>query len=77
MDMNGNGLLSLAEIDKGVRDEIKVQELFDAKPAIIRAFVFAKNYCPAKDRGSKAKNNKYADDYIEKNEFRVFLVALR
>lgn len=74
MDMNGNGLLSLAEIDKGIRDTIKVEQLFDAKPAIIRAFMFAKDYSPASKR---SKKNKHADDYIEKNEFRVFLVALR
>ena len=35
----------------------------------MRAFQFAKKH-------SKAKS-KYSDDYIEKKEFRVFLVALR
>jgi hypothetical protein len=48
MDMNGNGLCSLAEIDKGIRDGIGISDLFDAKPAIIRAFNFAKDYCPGK-----------------------------
>ena len=38
MDMNGNGYLSLAEIDKGIRDAIQSDQLFDAKPAIMRAF---------------------------------------
>ena len=38
MDNNGNGYLSLAEIDKGVRDVLKCDSLFDAKPAIMRAF---------------------------------------
>ena len=38
MDMNGNGYLSLAEIDKGIRDILCCDELFDAKPAIMRAF---------------------------------------
>jgi hypothetical protein len=28
MDMNGNGYLSLAEIDKGVRDVFDIPELF-------------------------------------------------
>ena len=69
--MNGNGLCSLAEIDKGLRDAIGIAELFDAKPAIIRAFNFAKNYCPAKP------GQKNLDDYIQFSEFRVFLVALR
>jgi len=71
MDMNGNGLCSLAEIDKGIRDSIGISELFNAKPAIIRAFTFAKDYCPGKP------GQKYVNDYIEKREFRVFLVALR
>lgn len=70
--MNGNGFLSLAEIDKGIRDTLKLEGVFNSKPAILRAFVYAKNYCPA-----KGKNKKYGDDYVEKREFRVFLVALR
>jgi hypothetical protein len=36
--MNGNGYLSLAEIDKGIKATIKSDALFDAKPAIMRAF---------------------------------------
>ena len=28
MDVNGNGYLSLAEIDKGVRDVLEIHELF-------------------------------------------------
>ena len=71
MDTNGNGYLSLQEIDQGIQDVLQVREFLDAKPAIMKAFQFAKNYCPAK------KNNKYGDDYVEKREFRVFLVALR
>ena len=71
MDNNGNGYLSLAEIDKGVRDVLQCDDMFDAKPAIMRAFQFAKDFCPAKS------NNKYGPDYVEKREFRVFLVALR
>ncbi len=35
---NGNGYLSLAEVDKGLRDVLNCEELFDAKPAIMRAF---------------------------------------
>ena len=69
--MNGNGYLSLAEIDKGIRDTLKSDALFDAKPAIMRAFQHAKDYSPSKHK------NQYSDDYVEKREFRVFLVALR
>ncbi len=34
MDMNGNGFLSLAEVDKGIRDVLQCEELFDCKPAV-------------------------------------------
>ena len=69
--MNGNGYLSLAEVDKGIRDILNCDQLFDAKPAIMRAFQYAKDYTPSKD------GKGYGDDYIEKSEFRVFLIALR
>ena len=69
MDNNGNGYCSLAEIDKGIRDVLQCDELFDAKPAIMRAFQYAKDFCPGK--------SKYGADYVEFREFRVFLVALR
>lgn len=71
MDMNANGYLSLAEVDRGISTAIKSDELFDAKPAILRAFQFAKDYKKSK------KPSKHGDDYIEKKEFKVFLVALR
>jgi len=68
-DPNGNGFLSLAEVDKGVRDVLKLDQVFDCKPVMIRAFNAAKD---------KGKNkSKVSDDYIEKNEFRIFLVYLR
>ena len=37
-DVNGNAWLSLAEIDKGLRDVLEMPELFDAKPVIMRAY---------------------------------------
>lgn len=70
-DNNGNGYASLAETEKGVRDALKIDAIFEAKPAIMRAFQFARNASPAK------AGNKYGDDYLEKREFRIFLVALR
>jgi hypothetical protein len=36
--MNGNGYLSLAEVDKGLRDVVKIPTIFDVKPVIMRAF---------------------------------------
>ena len=39
MDMNANTYLSLAELDKGTRDILDVDEkIFNSKPAIMRAF---------------------------------------
>jgi hypothetical protein len=51
-DPNANGYLSLAEVDKGVRDVLECEELFDAKPAIMRAFQAAKIAAPAKCKHS-------------------------
>lgn len=68
-DNNGNGYASLAETEKGIRDGLKVDQIFECKPAILRAFNFAKNAVPGK--------SKYSADYLEKKEFRLFLVALR
>eukprot|EP00759_Apiculatamorpha_spiralis_P004021 PhF_6_TR12276/c0_g1_i3/m.19470 len=70
-DPNGNGYLSLAECDKGVRDVLGLGSIFNCKPAIIRAFQAAKNI----DQKGKAEKNR--DDYIQKCEFRMFLVFLR
>ena len=55
MDMNGNGVLSFAEFDKGVRDVIKLPQLFKIKPVLLRAFVAA-----------KAKTGGGNDDFVEK-----------
>jgi len=70
MDGNGNGFLSLAEIDKGVRDVLNLEEeVFHCKKAIMRAFQAAKNKYKSK--------SKYGPDYIELLEFRYFLIYLR
>jgi hypothetical protein len=69
MDVNGNGFLSLAEVDKGMRDVIKLPVLFDAKPVLMRAFQAAKN---------KVKSqSKHGADFIEKSEYRFLLKYLR
>jgi hypothetical protein len=36
--MNGNGYLSLAEVDKGMRDVVQLPILFQLKPVLMRAF---------------------------------------
>ena len=38
IDVNGNGYLSLAEVDKGMRDVAELPEIFDLKPVMMRAF---------------------------------------
>jgi len=68
-DPNGNGYLSLAEVDRGFLSILKIPEVFDRKPVMMRAFEAAKNKCKAK--------SKYSDDYIEFNEFRIFLIYIR
>jgi len=65
----GNGILSLAEVDKAIRDVLQIDDLFDAKAAIMRAFQIAKN-CTKSSRS-------VGDDYIEFREFRFFLLSLR
>ncbi|KAG7356252.1 flagellar calcium-binding protein [Nitzschia inconspicua] len=68
-DPNGNGYLSLAEIDKGCRDILGLYELFEAKKAIMRAYQAAK--------GVGNNSDETGADYVEKNEFRLLLVYLR
>mmetsp|Transcript_24241 Transcript_24241/g.52978 ORF Transcript_24241/g.52978 Transcript_24241/m.52978 type:complete len:179 (+) Transcript_24241:112-648(+) len=69
MDPNGNGYLSLAEVDKGLRDVLQLDALFDCKPAIMRSWQAAK-----KAGKSRAR---LGDDYVERAEFRLLLVYLR
>ena len=69
MDMNNNGYMSLAEIDKGMRDVIQLPILFDLKPVLMRAFMAAKT--------KKAATSQYGDDYITKGEYRYLLKFLR
>jgi len=69
IDVNGNDYLSLAEVDKGLRDNIRLLALFDAKPAIMRAFQAAKNV--------GGDPSGVGVDYIEKREFRILLQYLR
>jgi hypothetical protein len=69
IDVNSNGYLSLAEVDKGLRDVVKLPELFHLKPVIIRAFNAAKNKLKAK--------NPHGDDYVSKAEFKYLVLYLR
>ena len=69
MDMNGNGYMSLAEVDKGMRDVIQLPVIFDIKPVLIRAFNAAKTK-------SKSKS-EHGDDYVTKSEYRWLLQYIR
>ena len=71
IDKNSNGMLSLAEVDLGMRDVIKLPALFALKPVLLRAFTAAKNKVK-----SASKKNK-SDDYLSKAEFRILLKYLR
>ena len=70
MDVNGNGILSLAEVDKGMRDILQIPEIFDMKPVMLRAFNAAKTYY-------KGNKKSYSDDYIQIQEYRILLKYLR
>ena len=69
IDVNGNGYVSLAEVDKGLRDVLKLDHVFDCKRAIMRAFQKAKNSVKTK--------STHGEDYIERPEFRLLLLFLR
>ncbi|CAM6119056.1 unnamed protein product [Calypogeia fissa] len=67
-DPNGNGYLSLAEVDSGVRDVLGLEDVFHAKAAIMRAFEASKNVAKTK--------SKYGADFVERSEFRLLLLYL-
>ena len=69
IDMNGNGYVSLAEVDKGLRDNLNCFAVFECKPVIIRAFQAAKNAVKTK--------KSHGLDYVDRAEFRLLLLYLR
>ena len=69
IDVNGNGYISLAEVEKGLRDVICLDSIFDCKRAIARAFHASKNAVKTK--------SKHGANYIERAEFRLLLQYLR
>lgn len=82
IDANGNGVLSLAEFDRGLLEVLGgdyTQRVFRAKPAIIRAFQAAK----AANRGGEIPTSRgqlgvlAGDDYVDYSEFRLLLAYLR
>lgn len=72
-DPNGNGYLSLAEVDHGCRSILKLHELQDPlQPILIRAFTAAKDA-----RQKRGKGKTVGEDYVEKSEFRLLLVYIK
>ena len=69
IDVNGNSYVSLAEVDKGLRDVLQLDAVFNCKKAIIRAFNASKHAVKTK--------SKHGPDYIERAEFRLLLQYLR
>ena len=69
MDINGNNYISLAEFDKGLRDVLKLPDIFKLKKVSLRAFQAAKT--------AVKSSSKYGDDYVGWLEFRIILVYLR
>ena len=70
-DPNGNGYLSLQEVDKGLRDVLCCEELFESKKPMMIAFNAAKN------KKGDTPGDGPGQDYITFSEFRWFLASLR
>ena len=70
-DPNGNGYLSLAEIDKGAREILTLDRLTDdLAPILMRA------YTKAKSAGKRHGNKNDNVDYVERAEFRLLMVYI-
>lgn len=69
MDMNGNAIISLAEVDRGLKQVLQLAGIADCTPAINRAFHAARDIAPPVA--------DFSNDYIDRNEFRVLLVYLK
>jgi len=68
-DINGNAIISLAEVDRGLKQVLELAGIKDCTPAINRAFHAARDIAPPVA--------SFSSDYIDRNEFRVLLVYLK
>mmetsp|Transcript_38863 Transcript_38863/g.83718 ORF Transcript_38863/g.83718 Transcript_38863/m.83718 type:complete len:191 (+) Transcript_38863:122-694(+) len=68
-DPNGNGYLSLAEIEKGVRDVLQLPEIYERKEVMMRAYQAAKGV-------ANTNKNEVGSDFVEASEFRLLLLYL-
>ena len=70
LDEAGNGYLSLAELDKGMRTALRVDHVFAARPVLMRAFQVAKR--------AAEPHARLGPDFVERGvEFRAVLHQLR
>ena len=69
IDLNQNGYVSLAELDKALRETLYCYQVFECKPVIIAAFSLVKDVVGYK--------KSHGDYYIDQSEFRLVLLYLR
>ena len=82
IDDNGNGLLSLSECRMGLFSYFKDHPALAANEQrhklVAKAFNLAKDFYPCTAKKSKKKKKvSLKDKFIERGEFRIFLIALR
>ena len=68
MDVNGNGMISLAELDKAIIENLGLGDVFPKK-VLLRAFFAANAVAP--------RNGTLTDDMVTLSEFRILLCALK
>jgi len=79
-DPNGNGYLSLAEIERGAEQNIGLPEIYENKPVMMRAYQAARSVANKKtpdDAKDGGEDEDVGEHYIERSEFRLLLVYFR
>ena len=76
-DPNGNGYLSLAEIDRGCELFIGIPEIYENKPVMMRAYQAARKIANNNTIKDAADSRDLGEQYVERSEFRLLLVYLR
>ncbi len=74
LDDNHNGELTYEELTKGLREYVRIPELYDLRPVLIKAFNAAK-LNRENEQGKVEK--KWGEEYIVKSRFRLFLKYVR
>jgi len=76
-DPNGNGLLSLTEVNGGLPNLVSgLVKTRDFRPAIKCAFALARN-AAAPDKGESKKAKKENESMVDHSEFHALLIAFR